>query len=112
MRLASFYRKQKRWTEMENAVENGKAAADRDRHAGVALFNGASVLIAAHRDPALAARMLREYLASPTQTEEGRRLWRTCGWRGWRSRWATAPPQAASARLPWPWPAPTNLRRN
>jgi tetratricopeptide (TPR) repeat protein len=71
MRLASFYRRQKRWTEMENAVESGKGAADRDRHAGVALFNGASVLIGGHRDPALAARMLREYLASPTQTEEG-----------------------------------------
>ncbi|HWE87773.1 MAG TPA: hypothetical protein VG267_22710 [Terracidiphilus sp.] len=71
MRMASFYRKQKRWTEMENAVENGKAAAERDRHAGVALFNGASVLIGGHRDPALAAKMLREYLASPAQTEEG-----------------------------------------
>lgn len=71
MRLASFYRKQKRWTEMENAVHAGYAAAERDRHAGVALFNGASVLIGGHRDPALAAKMLREYLASPTQTEEG-----------------------------------------
>lgn len=71
MRLASFYRKNKRWAEMENAVQMGKAAADRDRHAGVALYNGASVLIKANRNQALAIRMLQEYLASPTQTEEG-----------------------------------------
>ena len=52
-------------------MQSGRAAAQRDRHAGVALFNGASVLIGAQRDPRLAIRMLREYLASPTQTEEG-----------------------------------------
>jgi len=71
MRLASFYRKYKKWTAMESAVESGRAAAERDRHAGVALFNGASVLIEARRNPTLAVRMLRDYLASPTQTEEG-----------------------------------------
>jgi tetratricopeptide (TPR) repeat protein len=71
MRLASFYRKYKKWTAMESAVESGRAAAERDRHAGVALFNGASVLIEARRNPALAVRMLHDYLASPTQTEEG-----------------------------------------
>lgn len=71
MRLASFYRKYKKWAQMESAVESGRAAAERDRHAGVALFNGASVLIEAHRNPALAVRMLHDYLTSPTQTEEG-----------------------------------------
>jgi len=71
MRLASFYRKYKKWPAMESAVESGRAAAGRDARAGVALFNGASVLIAAQRNPALAIRMLRDYLASPTQTEEG-----------------------------------------
>ncbi len=71
MRLASFYHRNKRWPEMENAIENGVAAAERDRHAGVALFNGASVLIGAHRNPALAVKLLQEYLASPNQTEEG-----------------------------------------
>lgn len=70
MRLASFYRKYKRWDEMESAVESGRAAADRDRHAGVALFNGASVLMGAHRNPALAIKLLHEYLSAPTQTEE------------------------------------------
>lgn len=70
MRLASFYRKYKRWPEMESAVESGFAAAQRDPHAGVALFNGASVLIKANRNPALAMKMLEAYLAAPTATEE------------------------------------------
>jgi Tfp pilus assembly protein PilF len=70
MRLASFYRKYKRWQEMENAVESGFAAAQRDPHAGVALFNGASVLIKANRNPALAMKMLETYLAEPAATEE------------------------------------------
>ena len=69
MRLASFYRKNKRWTEMESAVQSGMAAAERDRHEGVALFNGASVLIKANRDPELAQKLLQMYLAS-TNTEE------------------------------------------
>lgn len=71
MRLASFYRKYKQWAAMENAVKNGRAAAERDRHASVALFNGAAVLMASQRDPELAIKMLREYLAAPMQTEEG-----------------------------------------
>lgn len=70
MRLASFYRHNKRWTEMENAVQNGMAAAERDKHAGVALFNGASVLIKANRDPALAEKLLQMYLSAPSETEE------------------------------------------
>ncbi len=70
MRLASFYRKAKRYAEMENAVQSGWAAAQRDSHAGVALFNGASVLIKGNRNPALAIRLLDAYLASPMSTEE------------------------------------------
>jgi tetratricopeptide (TPR) repeat protein len=70
MRLASFYRRLKRWPEMENAVESGFAAAQRDPHAGVALFNGASVLIKGDRNPALAIKMLEAYLAAPAATEE------------------------------------------
>ena len=71
MRLASFYRKAKRFPEMESAVQSGFAAAQRDPHAGVALFNGASVLIKADRNRPLAIKMLEAYLASPfTPTEE------------------------------------------
>jgi tetratricopeptide (TPR) repeat protein len=71
MRLASFFRHNKRYQEMETALQNGKAAADRDRqHSAVALFNGASVLIKVNRNPAFAIKMLQEYLASSNQTEE------------------------------------------
>jgi len=70
MRLASFFRRNKKWAEMENAVQNGKAAAERDRHAAVALFNGADTLARANRDLALAIKLLNEYLASSNQTEE------------------------------------------
>ena len=47
-------------------VQSGFAAAQRDPHAGVALFNGASVLIKANRNPALAIKMLEAYLAAPS----------------------------------------------
>lgn len=72
MTLASFYRKHERWSEMEAAVESGYRAAQRDRHAGVALFNGASVLIRGKRNLDLARKMLEEYLGNNyPRTEEG-----------------------------------------
>jgi predicted Zn-dependent protease len=55
---------------MDSALQSGKAAADRDRHSAVALFNGASVLIKANRNTDLAIKMLQEYLGSANQTEE------------------------------------------
>lgn len=70
MRLASFYRKSKRYAEMESAVQSGWTAAQRDAHAAVALFNGASVLIKSNRNPTLAIKLLEAYLASPAATEE------------------------------------------
>lgn len=69
--LASFYRHQNEWTQMQWAVRNCAAAAASDPHAGVALFNGASVLIQANQNPELAAKMLEDYLDSPSKTEEG-----------------------------------------
>lgn len=68
--LASFYRQREQLTEMESALQNGLSAAERDRHAAVALYDGASVLTRAGRDPQLAAKMLEDYLASPAKTEE------------------------------------------
>jgi len=70
MTLASFYRQRQRWTDMESALQNGFKAAQHDPHAGVALFNGAAVLIRCRRDPALAAKMLEQYLAGNSKTEE------------------------------------------
>jgi tetratricopeptide (TPR) repeat protein len=70
MTLASFYRHCERWAEMESAVRSGQSAAARDRRAGVALYNGASLLIKTNRDPARAAKMLEDYLAGSVKTEE------------------------------------------
>jgi tetratricopeptide (TPR) repeat protein len=70
MTLASFYRKHERWSEMEEAVEVGYRAAQHDRHAGVALFNGASVLSRGKRNLELATKMLEEYVANYPRTEE------------------------------------------
>jgi tetratricopeptide (TPR) repeat protein len=70
MTLADFYRRRERWTEMESAVRSGENAAQRDRYAGVALYNGASMLIETKRDPARAAKMLEDYLGSSVKTEE------------------------------------------
>jgi len=70
MTLADFYRRRERWTEMESAVRSGENAAQRDKHAGVALFNGALLLCATNRDPARAAKMLEDYLGGSAKTEE------------------------------------------
>ena len=70
MTLASFYRKHERWDDMEKSVEAGYRAAQRDRHAGVALFNGSSVLARGKRNLQFAVKMLEEYLATYPRTEE------------------------------------------
>jgi predicted Zn-dependent protease len=70
MSLASFYRHREQWTDMETALQSGYRAAQHDRHAGVALFNGASVLTQSGRNPEFAAKMLHEYLDGPSKTEE------------------------------------------
>ena len=70
MALASFYRKRERWQEMEDAVKSGQAAAARDRHSIVALYNGASTLARANRQTDLAIKLFETYLASPDKTEE------------------------------------------
>ena len=68
--LAGFYHKRERWPEMESAINSLIAAVDRDKKSAVALYDGASVLAKAKRDPALAAKMLGNYLASSAKTEE------------------------------------------
>ena len=71
MMLGSFYRKHERWNDMEAAVESGYRAAQHDRKAGVALYNGASVLMRGKRNFQLAKKMLEEYLSEYPRTEEG-----------------------------------------
>jgi tetratricopeptide (TPR) repeat protein len=70
MALGGFYRRQQRWTEMESAVHSGQSAAERDRRSSEALYDGASVLRASNRDTPRAIKMLEEYLASPSKSED------------------------------------------
>jgi tetratricopeptide (TPR) repeat protein len=70
MTLASFLRKRERWDDMQAAVESGYRAAQHDHHAGVALYNGASILVRGKRNLPLAAKMLEEYIADYPKSEE------------------------------------------
>ena len=68
--LADFYRRRQRWPEMDWAIQSCVNAAERDKLAGVPLFDGASLLLDANRDLPLAAKMLEGYLAGSAKTEE------------------------------------------
>jgi tetratricopeptide (TPR) repeat protein len=68
--LAAFYRRRERWDDMEAAVRSCAAAAERDKHAGIPLYDGANILIQTRRSLAQAAKMLEEYLAGTNKTEE------------------------------------------
>lgn len=68
--LAAFYGRRKRYDEMDSAIKSALSAARRDKHAGVALYDCAGLLIENHRDPALAASLLGEYLAGSEKSEE------------------------------------------
>jgi tetratricopeptide (TPR) repeat protein len=69
--LASFLRQRGRLSDMESAIHSALMAASRDPHAGLVLFDGASVLIAANRESALAEKMLEDYVASNSKVEDG-----------------------------------------
>ena len=68
--LASFYHDRQRWSDLDSAIQNCVNAAAKDKDSGVAPYDGAGVLIASNRNPALAAKMLEDYLAGSSMTEE------------------------------------------
>lgn len=68
--LARFYGTRGRWAEMDDALHNADVAASHDPHAAVAFYDAAGLLIRYKRDPAFAAKLLEQYLASPYKTEE------------------------------------------
>ncbi len=68
--LAGFYLRRQRFAEMESAFHSALTAAQRDRQSGVALYDGAGLLLESNRNPALAAAMLDEYLTNAAKTEE------------------------------------------
>jgi tetratricopeptide (TPR) repeat protein len=72
MELAGFYRRHERWADLEAAVKSGEAAAgsSKGKHGALALFNGASTLARANRQPQQAIKFYEQYIASPDKTEE------------------------------------------
>jgi tetratricopeptide (TPR) repeat protein len=68
--LSSLYERRQQWPQMDPAIGNCVIAAARDNTAGVALYDGAGVLIKAKRNSELAARMLEDYLSGTSKTEE------------------------------------------
>lgn len=66
MDLGSFYYRRQRWDEMLAALKSGAVAATDH---GPALVDGASTLIEAKREPALAMQWLREYLSGNALSE-------------------------------------------
>jgi len=68
--LANLYRGRQRWSDLDAAIHGCVAAAARDKHSGVGLYDGAGILIETNRDPALAAKMLEDYLAGSSKSEE------------------------------------------
>ncbi len=65
--LAHFYQTHNRPDDTLAAIKSGLAA---DRTHGPVLVDAASILTAAHRDPSLAERCLRDYLASHAKTDD------------------------------------------
>ena len=68
--LANFYRQRQQWSDLDAAIQNCVNAAAKDKNSGVGLYDGAGVLIAAKRNPQLAEKMLEDYLASSSLSEE------------------------------------------
>jgi tetratricopeptide (TPR) repeat protein len=69
--LASYYRRRQQWPEMDSAIRSCVSAAEHDKSATIALYDGAGVLTESNRNPELAAKMLADYLASSSKSEEG-----------------------------------------
>ncbi|HKO18794.1 MAG TPA: hypothetical protein VJU82_07895, partial [Acidobacteriaceae bacterium] len=65
--LAAFYQMHSRKDDAVAAVKSGLAV---DRTHGPAIVDAASILIAMHRETALAEQCLRLYLASSAKTDE------------------------------------------
>lgn len=67
MDLATFYASQKNYAAMRDAIAHGVATT---RHDAGPLVVAATLLVDRHQDLAHAAALLRQYLASPNQSED------------------------------------------
>ena len=69
--LAAFYRDRQRWTDVDAAIASCLTAVAKDPNPGIALYDGAGVLIESKRNAQLAAKMLAQYVSGTSKTEEG-----------------------------------------
>jgi tetratricopeptide (TPR) repeat protein len=67
MVLGSFFQRQNDLTRMQESIRSGLSA---DGAQGTPLVDASHLLIRAHQDPQTAIQLLREYLASPDQSED------------------------------------------
>lgn len=68
--LASFYRGQQRWDEMESAIQSVLKAVERDPKAATALYDSSSLLLRTKRNSDLAEKLLTMYLNSQFKSEQ------------------------------------------
>ncbi len=68
--LASFYRTQQRWDDMESAIQSAAKAVERDPKAASALYDSASLLLRSKRNSNLAEKLLTVYLNSQFKSEQ------------------------------------------
>jgi tetratricopeptide (TPR) repeat protein len=68
--LAVYFERRKQYAEMEAAIRNAMGAAQKDKHAAVAFYDGAGILLETRRDQNLAVQLLEQYLSSTNHTEE------------------------------------------
>jgi len=68
--LASFYRGRQQWSDLDSAIQSCQALAAKNKDTGVALYDAASVLYRAKRNPQLAAQLFEQYLAGSSMTED------------------------------------------
>lgn len=67
MVLGSFFQRQNDLARMQESIRSGLSA---DGAQGAPLVDASHLLVRAHQNPEMAIRLLREYLASPSQSEE------------------------------------------
>jgi len=68
--LATFYRERKQWTDLDSAIQSCVVAGAKSKGPDPGLYDGAGVLIAAKRNPQVAAQMLASYLSGSSLTED------------------------------------------
>jgi tetratricopeptide (TPR) repeat protein len=68
--MASFYRTQQRWDDMESAIQSTLKAVEHDPKAATALYDSATLLLRTKRNSDLAEKLLTLYLNSQFKSDQ------------------------------------------